>query len=229
MNIIGVDLGRLADSTTLNILADRLIASPTTPHPSLKKYKGGRPPTILTRVYDVLEIGVLKGYSYPDIARRISMLCNHPKISKPYDLILDATGVGIAVFEMLRAPPYYLNPYGIVSTGGNAPTQSPWGMNVPKKDLIDNFTLLFSQERIKIPRTLEHYDKFEEQYNNFVRLANGGYGNLDESIHDDIVMGVAVALWYGENTYPPYVELPDEDDKPLKPFDPARHGLTTRR
>ena len=227
MTFIGVDPGRVNDFCTMNVISDRLISAPITPHPSLRKYRTPKAPVVLTRIYDLTSIGILRGAAYPEIARKVHALCLHPMISKPYDLIIDATGVGLALFDMLKAPPYYLSPYGINFTGGNTDTESPWGRNVPKKDLIENLVVLFETERIKIAKSMEHVDTFEEQYNNYSRLANGGFGNLDADIHDDIVTGVAVALWYAEHTYPPFVELPSEEDE-RPPFNPAKHGLTRR-
>jgi len=229
MTLIGVDLGRVKDYCTINIFEDRLVERPTTRQPYTRRITPMEAPTMLTRIYDLIELGEMVGVSYPDIAARINKICMNPRVSKPYALVLDATGVGIAVCDMLRAPPYNLFPYGITSTSGAQPSDSPWGKNVPKLDLVTNMLLLFETERIKIAADLAHLDDYRDQLKDFSTIPSRGGGkfsNEHEGVHDDFVMGSAVVLWYAENMLQPYIELPTGGTRPT--YNPATHGLTGR-
>jgi hypothetical protein len=226
MTIVAVDLGKIKDYATINILEDRLIQRPTTRQPMARTIPVFDVPSMLTRVYDLIELGEMRGVSYPDVASRISRVCTHPKISQPYILVVDATGVGIAVCDLLRGPPYYLSPVGITISGGHTVTESEWGYNVPKPFIVETMEVLMETERFKIAEDLEHLQDFKDQILDFTKLPQKGqsFGAEHDEIHDDFVMGTAIGLWYAERILPPYVELGRPEAK-KKPYNPATHGL----
>lgn len=228
MTIVSVDLGKIKDYATINILEDRLIQRPTTRQPMTPNIPIYDVPSMLTRVYDLIELGEMRGVSYPEVAAKISRVCMHPKISQPYTLVVDATGVGIAVCDLLRGPPYFLSPVGITITGGHQVTESEWGYNVPKQSIVEILEVLLETERLKIAEDLEHLQDFKDQILDFVKGPNKrgqSYGAENDEIHDDFVMGTAIGLWYAEKILPPYVELGRPETGKKSHYNPATHGL----
>jgi hypothetical protein len=164
------------------------------------------------------------------VARRIHTLASNPTISRDYLLVVDATGVGLAVIDMLRDPPYRLNPMGITSTSGHAITTSDVGYNVAKLFLVENMQVLAQTGRILVAAGLKHADTFKDQLKGFTAkvtpAGNETYAAQTESLHDDFVMGVAMVLWVAEKFFAHVIQLPRGGDPNKKPYDPARAGIS---
>jgi hypothetical protein len=230
MTIIGVDLGRVYDAAAIVVIEDKLVQRPTTAQPITRKIKPMDAPSMLTRIYGAIEVGRMVGVSYTEIAMRIATLVEHPRISRPYSLVLDTTGVGIAIWDMLCAPPYRLSPVGITSTAGKAVTESMSGYNVPKVDLMTNLEILLDQERFSWAAGMEDAETYREQMDHMkieLKKKKETFGADDDRIHDDYPSATAVALWFAEKILPPYIELPQGNDRKSN-YNPARHGLTPR-
>lgn len=127
-------------------------------------------------------------------------------------LAVDYTGVGMAVVEQVIAAKVRarLNPVCITS-GHNVSTPSETkdgSWHVPKVELIGNLTVLLENDLLKwqapgSPGALPLIVRFEKElaaFREFItRKKNVTYG-AEASAHDDIVLGVALAAWLGENT-----------------------------
>lgn len=228
MTLIGVDLGRRKDYATVNIFEDHLIQRPVTGQPNTVKIKPMEAPSLLTRVYNLVDMGEMRGVPYPEVARRISVISLHPKISKPYALVVDATGVGIAVIDMLRGDPYRLDPIGVTFTPGRGWRESEVGYNVAKLDLMVNLQLLYETERIRIADGIAHLDEYKEQMKGMTTKINTRgheiFTEESDETHDDFVMGQAIVLWYAEHAMPANVELPSGEAD--KVFNPATWGIS---
>jgi len=230
VTIIGVDLGRVFDAAAIVVIEDKLIEVPVTAQPRTRRITPLDIPTLLTRVYGVIEVGRMVRVSYTEVARRLYVLAEHPRISRPYALVIDATGVGIAICDMLRDPPYNLSPIGVTSTPGRSVTESTWGYNVPKQDLMDNLEILLERERLTWSGRMEDVVAYREQMENMrrgVKNKRETFGAEDDRIHDDYPSATAVALWYAEKILPPYIDLPNLAGA-RKQYNPATHGLTGR-
>ena len=132
----------------------------------------------------------------------------------PVELIVDQTGVGRPVVDLLRdaALPCRLVP--IMITGGQTVTQTEeqvgWvkeiGFHVPKRDLVGVLAVLLQSERIRVAQDLHAAQLLVQELLNFrVKISLSGrdsYGAGEEwrdGAHDDLVLAVALAAWYGEN------------------------------
>ena len=93
----------------------------------------------------------------------------------------------------------------MVLTGGieiTKSTDSYEGYNVPKRQLVSALTILVQSGRLKIAEGLEHGKVFEEELQNFhyildKKTGHDSYESVKDSIHDDLVISVAMASWYG--------------------------------
>lgn len=185
MFILSVDLGQANDYTAISI-AERITA---------RDGSGGylvrylyRPPL---------------GTTYPAIvAQVLSLLDRAPLSREETPLVVDRTGVGVAVVDMFTAAG--VRPRAITIHGGDAVTETDrWNLRVPKRDLAGTLVALFQTGRLQIAAGLELAPVLATELLNFkvkINVASGhdSYEAWRESIHDDLVLSVAMACWWGE-------------------------------
>ncbi len=150
------------------------------------------------------------GTPYPVQVAQIKAL--HDRLKKDTGqtpvLVVDQTGVGRPVVDMLRAAD--LKPVAVTITGGDAVTQDGLEYRVPKRDLVSAVEVLLQSDRLKIARGLPEAQTLTSELLAFkVSISLKGhdsYGNdvgpWRENPHDDMVLAVAMACWYGENVKP---------------------------
>ena len=226
MHYIGVDCGRVNDYAAIDIFEDRLIHRPPTIMPWHVRQSMQEVPDRLLRVYDAIHLEQIRGVSYPQVVRRVKQIVDNPRVSQDYVLVVDSTGVGIAIIDMMVCAGLF--PIGVTFTAGREVTQGEQGYNVPKRDLVVNIQMLFQLDRINISSKLKLAPVFRDQLKGFTKDAHKGYetyGNDEKLVgNDDLVTAGAVVLWYAEKTHASEIGLPNKEPDP---FDPARHGLGT--
>ncbi|MCK9571249.1 hypothetical protein M0R72_20035 [Candidatus Pacearchaeota archaeon] len=121
------------------------------------------------------------------------------------EMVVDATGCGRPVVEMLRARDrnegaFHLVPCSI--TGGSALTVSGEGFyGVPKKDLVSTLQILYQDKKLMVAKSLAQGQIFVEELLNFKVKINTATGNDSFEAwrsrdHDDMVLAVALASWW---------------------------------
>lgn len=217
--LIGVDLGQAQDFTALVVLE---VAKQDTGkiEPDYQAIisksmwtdrivEASKP--IFEKHYTVRHIDRLPiGTPYPEQVRQIAGLVRQIKQQGGSStLVVDQTGVGRPVLDMLKTAD--LNPRAITITGGDTVTKDRQDYRVPKRDLVSTAQVLLQSQRLKIVRSLDHAGTLVSELQAFkvsVSLkGHDSYGNdvgqWRENPHDDLVLALALACWYGEN--PPRV------------------------
>ena len=107
--------------------------------------------------------------AYRDVIARISRLCHDPHLASHTQLLLDGTGKGEPVEEMLRDAklPVSLVPLNITS-GGTVGVRGSW-RNVPKAELVTTLELLLERGHLKISSDIPHGDLLREELRRFER------------------------------------------------------------
>jgi hypothetical protein len=214
--ILGVDLGQRQDYTALCVLE-------RTGYNTGKSVADGWPaplnwddrpplPTPMCAVtenhYAARHLERLPlGTPYPAQVARVKALHDRLKAetgTAPL-LVADATGVGAPVIDMLRAAE--LEPVAITITGGDAVTRDGRDFRTPKRDLVSVVQILLDSDRLTIAERLKARAILTAELEAFkVSISLKGhdsYGNAvglwRENPHDDLVLAVALACWYGEN------------------------------
>lgn len=179
---VGLDLGQAADPTAIAVI-ERVggMKDPALNVPLLKRYPIGT--------------------SYPDIvadvARSLSKSPEHTR------LILDGTGVGRAVVDMVREHPLLRarqgNIHAVTITGGISETKESDYWHVPKRNLVGAVQVPLQCERLKIAQNLPDTPVLVNELQNFrvkiTAAANDTYAAWREGMHDDLVLAVALACW----------------------------------
>lgn len=137
-----------------------------------------------------------------DVAGLVADL--HGRVPRPeVALFVDATGVGTAVVEMLRAAPA-LAALGrrfvqaVTITAGNETSRTGDGWHVPKKELVAAAQVALQRGKLKVAAQLPEAATLTAELRAFeVRITASAQQtfNAREGQHDDLVLGVALALW----------------------------------
>jgi hypothetical protein len=203
--IIGNDLGQANDFTALSIL-EKLRDSTTT-----FEQKGFEPPTSVTTTRNIFHLRHLQrlklGTGYPEIVNIVgTMLKSLPQARNAPALVVDATGVGRPVIDMMQKAG--LKPVAITITGGFDETRilsNEW--RIPKRNLVSTLAVLLQSGRLKVAPELAQAETFIGELSNFkVKISAAGHDSYNawrESIHDDLVLSVALAAWWGERKVTP--------------------------
>jgi len=212
---IGLDLGQLNDYTALAI-AERieppvasLSAYPWQPgHPLYEKGKHlvSTPQPPLLKVQAYYHLRHLQRFplrtSYPSIVAEVKALVSLPELDDDVTLVVDHTGVGVAVFDMLEDADLPCPLYGVTIHGGNTVTYERGRYAVPKRDLITFMQVLLQHTRLRIAKDLPDAGTLTKELLEY-RLkidpttAHDSY-NAREGKHDDVILAAALACWLGE-------------------------------
>ena len=118
---------------------------------------------------------------------------------EPPKFILDATGVGAAVADILKAKGLPVKE--ITITAGNNATRSGNKVHVGKPRLIGKFLGAFDAGKLHINPAMPILPLLEKEMLGF-RAELSAQGNTkfeaEEGENDDMLMSLAQAVWYGE-------------------------------
>jgi hypothetical protein len=121
-------------------------------------------------------------------------------------LIVDGTGVGRAVVDMLRRADLGCSIWPAVVTGGDRETMSDGYWRIPKRDLIVDLQVLLQRGGLRIAAGMGLAPVLvEEMATMRVRQTPAGneqYGAWREGEHDDLVFAVALSYWGAKRAYP---------------------------
>jgi hypothetical protein len=96
------------------------------------------------------------GTTYPQVVERVRTLLGMPEVEGQCEVVVDATGVGAPVVDLL-----------VTITGGEKETARPgYGgghYNVPKRDLIASVQLALEKRELRIARNLRERETLVEE------------------------------------------------------------------
>jgi hypothetical protein len=217
-HFLGLDLGQAQDPTALVVIERRfwpgLSSRPQYWCRHLQRWQLGTP--------------------YPEIVRDMTKLSsaigpNGLPVLPGATLVIDGTGVGRAVVDMFRCVPELARRImPVIITAGHATAYEGGAWHVPKKELVGVLQVLIQTGRLKVAKSLPDAPILTKELLNFkVKITTAGNETFEawrERDHDDLVLGLAVALWYAEKNPPrspqydwPCVLVPGRQD----PFWPA--------
>lgn len=197
---LGLDLGRRRDHSALVIAEMRRYAT------------GARSAVTLDYVYENrFEIRHVEriplGMKYSDLASYVAGVLETPELRQwPCDLVMDATGVGDAVLEMMKGARLRAQIVPVRITGGTEVSRNGEGEYlVPKGELVGNLENLFHEEMVEIAAECPHTGELLDELTWFERTKLGTgrvtYAAARESVHDDLVVAMMLACWRGFEVY----------------------------
>src|SRR5215208_6223903 len=195
---VGLDLGQSADYTALAVI-QRV--------PTYDQQTGKHSLALHLRH---LERFALKT-PYTDIADFVRALLTGPPFTDDIrdgfrirkartELIVDKTGVGVAVTDLLKERRLGFIAVTITGLGQKVNRHGTKEYSVPKQDLVSALEVPFHKGTLKVAKGLEGWPKLREELLNFRRKQNTvtahiSYEHWRESDHDDLVLAAALACW----------------------------------
>ena len=190
---VGLDLGKRQDPTALAVLERR---ERETGEVDRVTYERRREVQTSVRYLERLPLGT----SYVDVARHVGTLVRRPELAGRCTLVVDATGVGDAVMELLRMERMPgCRMMAVKITGGERESSDGSTWRVPKLELIEGVQVMFESDQLRIARELGDSEQLVTEMMN-MRVSAGGGGqeqieNWRTGSHDDLVFAVALACW----------------------------------
>lgn len=186
----GLDLGQAQDYSALAVVEKTRVQDPADPERLVNHFAVRH-----LRRWDL-------GTPYPRVVEetRFTMDCDALRNSV---LAIDATGVGKAVVDLFRLAqpkiPCQLRP--ITITFGAKASEDLTGAMVPKKDLVGVMQTAVQLRRFRIAQKLKYAAVLGRELQMFrVKVTAAGNETFEAwraRDHDDMVLAVALAVWYG--------------------------------
>ncbi len=188
--IVGVDLGQAADYTALAVV------------------QGGEEGELRLRHLERYRLRT----PYPEQADAVAALVRDERLVvkhrnpwdpvphlEPPELVVDATGVGRAVTDLLKERGLRFK--AVTITGGDTVNPVRGGYRVPKRDLVAALEVPFHAGALKVAEGLELWPALREELLNFrrkinLKTAHDSYEHWRETDHDDLVLATALACWW---------------------------------
>jgi hypothetical protein len=134
----------------------------------------------------LLERGAL-GTPYPDVVERVRGVMAVKALAGRCTLVMDATGVGAPVLDLLRRADLGCAVEPVILTGGERGSRSGGVWRVPKRDLVTGLLVMLEKRELAISRRVAGAEALAKE------LASFGARRSGE--HDDLVMALALGCW----------------------------------
>ncbi len=186
MFYLGVDLGQRRDHTALAVLER---------WDKAHGYGSRTLQSLETRYLERVPLGT----PYTVVVERIRRMTEHRSVAGQVSLVVDATGVGAPVLDLLRQARLGCEITAVSITGGERESQSGSVYNVPKRDLMAGVQVMLERGELKIAKGLrESRALVKELMDVKSKQTSGGRTRLGadgSGEHDDLVIAVALACW----------------------------------
>lgn len=211
MLYLGLDLGQASDYSALAVIEEpvwstqeqRWISSAALPREVVdsglwqrwRQYAPGKPPLWL-RALHRYPLQTPYPVVVADIIRRLGGSTDWRGDAV---LVVDGTGVGAAVVDMFRYSDLPCDMIKVVIHGGVS-VSFDRGIHVPKRDLVGAVQVLLHTERLQVAKHSTMTEVWSNEMQGYkLKLTASGhdtYNARTDSIHDDLVLAVALAAWW---------------------------------
>ena len=130
---------------------------------------------------------------YPEVVRRVREISDMPMIAMGRTVVVDGTGVGAPVVDLLRRGGWGCQIVPVLITGGGRASMGLRGgyESVSRSELLTGMQVLVQQGRLKVASRSREAEVLRKEMLE-VRLNSSDSGGAG---HDDMVIAVALALW----------------------------------
>jgi hypothetical protein len=196
MFYVGLDLGQRQDYSALAVVERRERGTRVAHLPWMERREDGEG-TLVVRHLERMKLGT----PYTQVVRRVVEVMRHGALGGPRRLVVDATGVGMPVVDMLRASRPGCEIAAVLITGGQGERFDGKVWHVPKLDLLARLQGLLEQKRLRISRRMRESGTLVRELTDMrsTRRASGRLrvGADGSGEHDDLALAVALAVWMG--------------------------------
>ncbi len=187
MYYVGLDLGQARDHSALAVV-ERVERQ--------RAFQSSVFEGMVTRYVERMPLGM----PYPAVVERVKDVMRQVQALDRAVLVVDATGVGAAVVDMLRNARLGCELTAVTITGGGRASGAGGRWQVPKQDLIGELQVLLEQGRLKIAVVKDTGRLVKELA--AMKRAEGRSGRVrtreGPGEHDDLAIALALACWRGK-------------------------------
>jgi hypothetical protein len=194
---IGLDLGQSQDFTAIAAL-------------ERAELKGAWDPVVFAwRKQVALRLRYLErvpqGTPYTEVAERAAQVTRAPQLVGCCELVVDATGVGRPVVDLLRKSRLGGKIIPVTITAGSTEGCTDGYHRVPKRDLITRLQILLERGALQIAAGMRYGPALvREMADMRVKVTSSGHEQFEawrEGTHDDLVFAVALACWRAQKAF----------------------------
>jgi hypothetical protein len=181
---IGVDLGQRRDFSAIAVLERVWVQA--TPNEFLATGSNGRW-SFRVRLLERIRLQT----AYTDVAQRVKQISNLPLIAMNRTVVVDGTGVGPPVIEMMRHSGMTCSVNPVIITGGARPSTGLVGgyESVPRSVLLTGLQVLMQQGCLRVAAECREAETLRRE---LLGLKLVGSGSEE---HDDLALALALAVW----------------------------------
>lgn len=188
---VGLDLGQSQDFTALAVVERAEVAGAWDP----VTFEYRTETAVRLRHMERIALGT----SYPEVVARVGRVMRSAALAEGgRNLIVDATGVGQPVVDLLEREDLPCRIWPVTITGGASEGMSKGTYRVPKRDLIIGLQVKLQAGELQIAAGLKEGAALVHELADMrVQMTSGGrekYGARSGE-HDDLVLAVALACW----------------------------------
>jgi hypothetical protein len=186
---LGVDLGQANDPSAFSIIEDKQLPLP--------EYDAGGHQLLGERQLAVVHLERLEGRDYTMIARFVSAMTKRAPLASRVSTVLDGTGVGRGLTDMIREHGVVFVPVTITG-GGNQSRGDNGYWNVSKLVLLSELAAHLESGRLRIVQSDMGRQLIAELQSFEVDFTASGTMKVDfkgKDFHGDLVIATALALW----------------------------------
>lgn len=195
---VGVDLGQSQDYTAIAVVERAELKGAWDP----EEFAWRKVVKLRLRHLERVPLGT----PYTEVVERAALVTRAPQIVECCELVVDATGVGRPVVDLLRKTRLGGKIIPVTFTGGNTERCTNGYYGVPKRDLITRLQILLQRGTLQIAAGMEYGPALvKEMADMRVKMTRSGYEQFEawrEGTHDDLVFAVALACWRAEKAFP---------------------------
>jgi hypothetical protein len=133
------------------------------------------------------------GLSYTKVVQRVCEIMHNPTMAGQSRLVVDATGVGAPVVDLLRHAGIGGRTTAVTITGGEQAHGGDERWSVPKKDLLMGLEVLLEAGQLVISQNLRDADTLLKELEAMRPAINKAAADSPE--HDDLALALALACW----------------------------------
>jgi hypothetical protein len=182
---LGLDIGKEQDRTALAVVERARVLGEWDPVTWARKEST----ELRVRAVETLPLGT----GYGTIVDKTLHRARGLKPRGPVTIVVDATGVGAPVREMLARPENAVRVRGITITAAGVASGCPGGWHVSRNELLTILAVALEKKELALSARMPESKSLAEELRS-LRVAQGRVKPASGG-HDDRVMAIAIALW----------------------------------
>lgn len=193
----GLDVGQARDPSALAIVEWAEQTAEWDP----AQYAYQKTTSLRLRYLQRVELGT----PYPELVERAGRVACSRAMEGPRHLVVDATGVGRPIVDLLRMQRLECQLWPVIITSAHTVGWSSGCYTVPKRDLIVGLQVLVQRGRLEAAKGMREWPVLVKEMGEMrVETPSGARERFGarEGAHDDLVLAVALACWAAERVHP---------------------------